>query len=76
MGMTPMQYATSWRMEIVKKRLAGNKSSLSDAAEAAGYASDAAFTRVFKKETGMTPAGFRKIMTAQDGPSTQRSAVR
>ena len=59
--MTPMHYVTAWRMEIAKKALANPGSSLTDAAERAGYASDSAFARVFKKETGMTPAGFRKV---------------
>jgi len=72
MAMTPMQYATSWRMEIAKKRLAKKGSSLSDAAECAGYASDAAFARVFKKETGMTPATFRKIIASQDMQPPER----
>ncbi len=61
MEMTPMQYVTAWRMEIAKKYLSNPVMTLTDAAERAGYASDSAFARVFKKETGMTPAGFRKV---------------
>lgn len=59
MNMTPLQYMTSWRMEIAKKVLAISTNTLSDAAESAGYASDSAFARVFKRETGLTPAQFK-----------------
>lgn len=65
MGMTPLQYMTSWRMEIAKRTLGGAGGTLIDAAEAAGYASESAFARVFKKETGHTPAGFRKMVESQ-----------
>lgn len=60
MTMTPMEYVTRWRMEIAKKTLQQPGTSLTQAAENAGYASDSSFTRVFKKETGMTPAEFRR----------------
>ena len=63
MAMTPMQYVTSWRIEIAKKLLLDPANTLTDAAEGAGYASDSAFSRVFKKETGLTPAGYRKSDT-------------
>jgi AraC-like DNA-binding protein len=64
MSMTPIEYVTAWRIEIAKKLLMVPKNTLTDAAEAAGYASDSAFARVFKKGTGMTPAGFRKSAIA------------
>ncbi|MFY0617446.1 AraC family transcriptional regulator [Shimia sp.] len=64
MLMSPMEYVTSWRMEIAKKVLQTGSASLTDAAEGAGYASDSAFTRAFKKETGQTPAEFRKGISA------------
>ncbi|GAA6182656.1 AraC family transcriptional regulator [Shimia sp. NS0008-38b] len=64
MLMSPMEYVTSWRMEIAKKVLQTGSASLTDAAEGAGYASDSAFTRAFKKETGHTPAEFRKGISA------------
>jgi len=64
MDMTPMQYVTSWRMEVAKKCLIDPACTLTDAAEKAGYASDSAFARVFKKETGSTPAGFRKLVNS------------
>ena len=45
MLMSPMEYVTSWRMEIAKTVLGQGGTSLTDAAESAGYASDSAFTR-------------------------------
>jgi AraC-like DNA-binding protein len=64
MLMSPMEYVTSWRMEIAKKKLRQGNTTLTDAAESAGYASDSAFTRAFKKETGRTPAEYRKSSIA------------
>jgi AraC-like DNA-binding protein len=61
MSMTPMQYVTSWRMEVAKKLLGDPRKTLTDVAEQSGYASDSAFARVFKREIGHTPAAFRKI---------------
>lgn len=66
MKMSPMQYVSSWRMEIAKRSLADPSNSLTDTAESAGYASDSAFARVFKKEIGMTPASFRKQALSQN----------
>lgn len=63
MAMTPLQYVTSWRIEIAKKILVSPSGNLSDAAECAGYASDSAFARVFKKETGFTPAQYKSQIT-------------
>jgi AraC-like DNA-binding protein len=65
MAMTPMEYVTGWRIEIAKRMLAVPSTSMADVAESAGYASDSAFARVFKKETGLTPVGFRKLANAE-----------
>lgn len=62
MAMTPMEYVTAWRVEVAKRLLGQPSHSLTDVAEGAGYASDSAFARVFKKETGFTPAKFRKMV--------------
>ena len=65
MRMTPIEYVTKWRVEIAKKILLKPGTSLTDAAEGAGYASDSAFARTFKRETGMTPAKFKKLTNAE-----------
>lgn len=59
MGITPMQYVTSWRMQLARQGLMNEQLAVAEAAEIAGYASEAAFARAFKKEIGMTPAACR-----------------
>ena len=60
MGMTTMQYVTSWRIQLARDALLTQKASVADAASHAGYASEAAFSRVFKKEMGVSPAKYRE----------------
>ncbi len=60
LGVTPMAYVTSWRMQIAREALARSGMSVAEAAEVSGYASESAFSRVFKKEIGVSPAAFRQ----------------
>lgn len=59
LGVTPLHYMTSWRMQIARQALVERRASVADAAALAGYASESAFSRVFKKETGFSPAACR-----------------
>lgn len=59
MGVTPMQYLTTWRMQIACQGLVEQGLNVADAAELAGYASEAAFSRVFRKQIGVSPAAYR-----------------
>lgn len=67
LGVTPMAYVTSWRMQIAREALVARGLSVVEAAELAGYASESAFSRVFKKEIGVSPAAFRQSGSAQIG---------
>ena len=60
LGVTPMAYVTSWRMQIAREALSARGLSVAEAAEISGYASESAFSRVFKKEIGLSPAAFRQ----------------
>ncbi len=60
MDETPMSYLTRWRMLLARQALGGSRVTVAEVAETVGYASEAAFARVFKRETGLTPAAFRR----------------
>lgn len=59
MQLTPMQYLTSWRMQIARDGLARHRLNIAEVAHMAGYSSESSFSRIFQKEVGMRPAAFR-----------------
>ncbi|MGR3616275.1 MAG: AraC family transcriptional regulator [Paracoccaceae bacterium] len=61
MGLTPMQYVTTWRVQLARDALLTQNASVAEAADQAGYSSEAAFSRVFKKEMGVSPARYREL---------------
>ncbi|MCB2137121.1 MAG: AraC family transcriptional regulator [Rhodobacteraceae bacterium] len=65
LGITPMAYVASWRMQIAREALVSRGLSVAEAAEISGYASESAFSRVFKKEIGASPASFRHSSPAR-----------
>lgn len=67
MGITPMQYLTRWRVQIACQALSESRVSTVEIAALAGYASEAAFARVFKKDVGLTPAAYRSAQGANAG---------
>ena len=59
-GQPPMQYLAHWRMQLAGRMLREGTSSLASIAEQVGYASEAAFSRAFKKMVGTPPAQWRR----------------
>lgn len=59
MGQAPMEYVTSWRMQLAADRIRNGKDSISAIAADVGYESEAAFNRAFKRVTGITPGRWR-----------------
>jgi AraC-like DNA-binding protein len=63
-GLPPMQYLTSWRMQVATQHLRNSRSSLAQIAEMVGYNSEAAFSRAFKRAFGSSPATWRRATRA------------
>jgi AraC-like DNA-binding protein len=66
-GQPPMQYLTQWRMQVAANLLRQNRAKIATIAADVGYDSEAAFSRAFKKATGLAPGAWR------DGRQTARS---
>lgn len=58
-GLPPMHYLAQWRMQVAARLLADGSTKVSAVALEVGYASEAAFSRAFKKMTGVAPAKWR-----------------
>ena len=59
-GVPPMHYLASWRMQVATQKLRNTSASLAQVAEVVGYDSEAAFSRAFKKAFGAAPASWRR----------------
>ena len=63
-GESPMQYLTRWRLALAAQMLRSTKEPIVRIAERAGYESETAFNRAFKREFGTPPAGWRRTALA------------
>ena len=59
LGRPPIDYVTSWRIQLAADRLRNGKDPIARIAIESGYESEAAFNRAFKRETGLTPGRWR-----------------
>ena len=65
-GQPPMQYLTQWRMQVAANLLAQSGTKVAAIGAEVGYDSEAAFSRAFKKATGLAPGAWREARrTAQ-----------
>lgn len=58
-GETPGDYVTGWRMALAREALRGSELAVAEVATQVGYASEAAFSRAFKRSVGSSPAIWR-----------------
>jgi AraC-like DNA-binding protein len=60
-GQPPMQYLTQWRMQVAANLLAQSGAKVATIGGEVGYDSEAAFSRAFKKATGLAPGAWREV---------------
>ena len=59
-GEAPLEYVSRWRMTKAAELLRESDLTVLDVAERAGYRSEAAFNRAFKRHEGTAPARYRR----------------
>lgn len=66
-GMPPILYLAKWRMQIASGLLSGGNTNVATIAAEIGYESEAAFSRAFKKMTGVSPSIWRRRFNCDAG---------
>jgi len=66
-GQPPMQYLMNWRMQVAANLLVERSDKVASIAGEVGYDSEAAFSRAFKRATGLAPGAWRE--TRRNEPS-------
>lgn len=61
-GAPPMQYLVRWRLALASRALRSTRAAIARIAEESGYASEAAFSRAFRREFGVPPAAWRRAV--------------
>lgn len=59
LGTPPLSYLTSWRMTTARRLLRETQLPLTAVAERTGYGSEYAFSKAFKRESGIAPGSYR-----------------
>lgn len=59
-GQPPMEYLAQWRMQVAANLLTQGGGKIATIGREVGYDSEAAFSRAFKKATGMAPGAWRE----------------
>lgn len=64
-GAPPIRYLAQWRLHLARQRLGEGGTGIARIAHEVGYESEEAFSRAFKRETGLSPARWRESEAAR-----------
>lgn len=67
LAVPPMQYLSRWRLQIAAQKLKADNLPIKTIADQAGYESEAAFSRAFRRLFGMPPGDWRKRQAVSNG---------
>jgi AraC-like DNA-binding protein len=70
-GATPMEYITRWRMLMASDRLSQKGAAIAQVALSAGYESERAFRKAFKKVMGCSPHRYISVQKQADKESSE-----
>jgi AraC-like DNA-binding protein len=59
-GVTPIEYLTSWRLRLAARALRESDRAIAEIANSLGYSTVAAFHRAFQRAFGVSPGAFRR----------------
>ena len=60
LGQSAISYLTQWRLHLAHRALSDTRTPMTEIAETAGYGSEAAFSRAFKRQFGHAPGAVRR----------------
>jgi AraC-like DNA-binding protein len=66
LGQSPIRYLVEWRMQLAAELLRTTDLKLAVVAERAGYGSEAAFSRAFRRHLGQWPAAWRDSIATRN----------
>jgi AraC-like DNA-binding protein len=75
LGQTPAQYIARWRVQLGTEMLRNTQSSVLAISSDVGYASEAAFSRAFKRIVGQPPAAWRRAVRDLAACAPQHTTV-
>ena len=73
-GEPPLTYLTRWRMQKATRLLRDRHASIGEVASRVGYEAEAAFSKAFKRWTGVAPGAYRRAEAASPSPLPARTA--